>query len=56
MQESTHEWGGVEGLGKGQRGWEDEPLFGGASSLGGVVPLHKEGWGGWVYGLGNGRP
>ena len=58
MQESTHEWGGggVEGLGKGERGggpW----LGGGIFHWGGGVVLHqKEGWGRWVYGLGNGGP
>ena len=49
MQESTHEWGGVEGLGKGHRG-------GGHLPLGGGVLHHKGGWGRWVYGLGNDYP
>ena len=39
--------GGVEGLGKGQRGGR-EPLLGGASSIGGGGVLHHKG-GGWLW-------
>ena len=50
MQESTHEWGGVEGLGKGHMGG------GGIFHWGGGVLHHKGGGGRWVYGLGNDGP